>query len=36
MVAASMIVGGVRKHETGRTLNGRTFDEMPRVLEAVG
>ena len=28
--------GGVRKHETGRTLNGRTFDEMPRTLDAVG
>jgi protein gp37 len=28
--------GGVRKHETGRKLNGRTFDEMPRTLEAVG
>jgi protein gp37 len=27
--------GGVRKHETGRKLNGRTFDEMPPVLEAV-
>src|SRR5262249_34723987 len=27
--------GGVRKHATGRKLNGRTFDEMPRVLEAV-
>lgn len=27
--------GGVRKHETGRTLNGKTFDEMPRALEAV-
>jgi len=21
--------GGVRKHRTGRTLNGRIFDEMP-------
>jgi protein gp37 len=21
--------GGVRKHQTGRTLNGRLFDEMP-------
>jgi len=28
--------GGVRKHETGRKLNGRTFDEMPRVLDVVG
>jgi protein gp37 len=28
--------GGVRKHETGRELHGRTFDEMPRALEAVG
>ena len=28
--------GGVRKHETGWTLNGRTFDEMPHALEAVG
>lgn len=28
--------GGVRKHETGRKLRGRTFDEMPRVREAVG
>jgi protein gp37 len=28
--------GGVRKHENGRKLRGRTFDEMPRVLEAVG
>jgi protein gp37 len=27
--------GGVRKHETGRRLNGRTFDEMPRALQAV-
>ena len=27
--------GGVRKHENGRTLRGRTFDEMPRILEAV-
>jgi protein gp37 len=27
--------GGVRKHVTGRSLNGRTFDEMPRVLESV-
>src|SRR5437867_7013881 len=27
--------GGVRKHEAGRTLNGRTFDEMPRALEPV-
>lgn len=27
--------GGVRKHETGRTLNGRTFDEMPRALQSV-
>lgn len=25
--------GGVRKSETGRELNGRTFDEMPRVDE---
>jgi protein gp37 len=28
--------GGVRKHENGRALNGRTFDEMPRELEQVG
>ena len=28
--------GGVRKHATGRRLHGRTFDEMPRELEAVG
>jgi protein gp37 len=28
--------GGVRKHDTGRKLHGRTFDDMPRVLEAVG
>ncbi len=28
--------GGVRKHATGRKLNGRTFDEMPRRLEVVG
>jgi protein gp37 len=27
--------GGVRKHKTGRTLNGRTFDELPRLLEKV-
>jgi len=27
--------GGKRKHVTGRKLNGRTFDEMPRVLGAV-
>ncbi len=27
--------GGVRKHEKGRTLNGRTFDEMPRELVAI-
>jgi protein gp37 len=26
--------GGVRKSETGRTLNGRTFDEMPVVKDA--
>jgi len=28
--------GGVRKHQTGRELHGRTFDEMPRAVEAVG
>ncbi len=28
--------GGVRKHETGRELNGRTFDEMPRALASIG
>jgi protein gp37 len=28
--------GGVRKHATGRKLNGRTFDEMPRALQPVG
>jgi protein gp37 len=28
--------GGVRKHQTGRKLDGRTFDEMPRTLQAVG
>jgi protein gp37 len=27
--------GGVRKHATGRKLNGRTFDEMPRVRQAM-
>jgi protein gp37 len=26
--------GGVQKHRTGRELRGRTFNEMPRVLEA--
>jgi len=26
--------GGVRKHQTGRTLNGRTYDEMPRAGSA--
>lgn len=25
--------GGVRKHVTGRELNGRTYDEMPKVVE---
>ena len=25
--------GGVRKSETGRTLNGRTFDEMPQLKQ---
>jgi len=25
--------GGVRKHRTGRTLNGRIFDEMPNLFE---
>lgn len=28
--------GGVRKHETGRTLNGRTYDAMPRAIQAAG
>jgi protein gp37 len=27
--------GGVQKHRTGRELHGRTFNEMPRTLEAV-
>jgi protein gp37 len=27
--------GGVRKHRTGRTLNGRIFDEMPDLFETV-
>lgn len=25
--------GGVRKHVTGRTLHGRTYNEMPKILE---
>ena len=24
--------GGVNKHATGRLLNGRTYDEMPRII----
>jgi protein gp37 len=28
--------GGVRKHATGRTLDGRTFDEMPRPMRVAG
>jgi protein gp37 len=28
--------GGVRKKKAGRLLEGRTWDEMPRVMEAVG
>jgi protein gp37 len=28
--------GGVRKHKTGRTLNGRVFDEMPSIVEISG
>lgn len=27
--------GGVQKHRNGRTLLGRTFDEMPRILQPV-
>jgi protein gp37 len=26
--------GGVRKHETGRLLGGRTYDQFPRYLPA--
>ncbi|MDQ3131448.1 MAG: phage Gp37/Gp68 family protein, partial [Acidobacteriota bacterium] len=26
--------GGVRKHKTGRTLEGKTWDEMPRLAYA--
>jgi protein gp37 len=28
--------GGVRKHRTGRTLDGRTWDEMPRNVGFAG
>ena len=28
--------GGVRKHVTGRRLNGRTYDEMPRLGVGAG
>lgn len=27
--------GGVRKHKTGRTLDGRTWDELPRLARAI-
>jgi protein gp37 len=28
--------GGVRKHETGRVLNGRTYDEFPKQATEIG
>jgi protein gp37 len=28
--------GGVRKHETGRVLNGRTYDELPKQATEIG
>jgi protein gp37 len=28
--------GGIRKHATGRTLDGRTFDEMPHPMRVAG
>lgn len=31
---ASSEPGGVRKALRGRTLNGRTYDEMPRIAQA--